>query len=347
MSYSCKILAIDGGGIRGIIPAYILQQLAAALGKPIYQSFDVIAGTSTGGLIAMALTTPLSENNNLPMSAMDILNLYLKDENQIFVKQSSGDGLESKYFSIATWLQSIFGLQTLSQAQQQLASGGGPLPRQVLATCYTLSGAEGVDFGPYLFNWADAAKSPADDYCVWEATQGTSSAPTYFPLAQVGAGVKNGSSATTRWVADGGVAANNPALFALAWATQNMSADLSEVLIVSLGTGLYNTGIEISNQGNWGTLQWMSGLDMNNEETEPLINVLAMSNVLAPDQQLQQIMPSGGYYRLEPVIPYNESTLDGTDTAALLSTAEAYIGEGGQGYQSYQSVLAALGVPAR
>jgi hypothetical protein len=344
MSYPCKILAIDGGGIRGIIPAYILQQLEAALGKPIYQSFDVIAGTSTGGLIAMALTTPLATNNNLPMSASAILDLYLNDESKLFVLQTGDVG--AKYNSIALWLQSVLGLQTLSQAQQALASGGGPVPRQVLATCYTLNGATGVNIGPYLFNWQAAANSPADDYCVWEATLGTSSAPTYFPLGQVGAGVANGSNAASRWVADGGIAANNPALYALAWACQNMTADLNNVLIVSLGTGLYNPGIEILGGGNWGKVEWTAGFDTNGNLTEPLINVLATSNVLSPDQQLQRIMPSGGYYRLEPVLPYGESTLDGTDTQTLLSTAEAFIGTHpeGPGAATYQSVLTALGV---
>lgn len=344
MSYTCKILAIDGGGIRGVIPAYILQEIEAALGKPVYQCFDIIAGTSTGGLITMALTTPSANNNNAPLNASAILNLYLTDESQIFVYQSSGDYFESKYFSIASWLQSLFGSSlTLSQAQQQLQSLGNPLPQQVLATGYTLNGASGVNIGPYLFNWIDAANSPADDYYVWEATLGTSSAPTYFPIANVGAGAPNGSNATTRWIADGGMVANNPALYALSAASQlDLYTELNDVLIVSLGTGLYNAGIQITSQGNWGALSWLSGLDTNGYSTEPLINILTMANVLAPCQQLQMIMPTDSYYRLEPIIPYDESTLDGTDTKELLTTTQKYIGSGGDGYQKYQDVLAAL-----
>ena len=284
MSYTCRILAIDGGGIRGVIPAYILQEIEAALGKPIYQCFDIIAGTSTGGLIAMALTTPLSSNNDTPLSAGSVLNLYLTDESQIFVPQASTDFCVAKYFGISSWLQSIFGSTlTLSQAQQQLQSLGNPIPRQVLATCYTLNGASEANIGPYLFNWVDAAAAPADDYFVWEATLGTSSAPTYFPIANVGAGVKNGSNATNRWVTDGGVVANNPALYALSWASVlNLFTNLSEVLVVSLGTGLYNAGIKIVNGGNLGSVQWGLGLDTNGNSTAPLIDVLTTANVLAP-----------------------------------------------------------------
>jgi patatin-like phospholipase/acyl hydrolase len=288
MSYSCRILAIDGGGIRGVIPAYILQQLEAALGKPIYQCFDVIAGTSTGGLIALALTTPTASGQE-PLTASDVLNLYLNDEDDIFVYQSSGDFMDSKYYGTDTattppsgiqpWLQNILGSSlTLSQAQQQLASLGNPIPSQVLTTCYTINGAQGVAYAPYLFNWVDAVKAPngPDDYYVWEAARCTSAAPTYFPVANVGNGAPGGSQATNRWAADGGVTANNPALYALAAGfALGLCSNLSDVLIVSLDTGLYGAGIKITSSGNWGLMEWSAGMDTNGYDTAPLINVLS------------------------------------------------------------------------
>ena len=213
-----------------------------------------------------------------------------------------------------------------------------------MTTCYTINGASGINIGPYLFNWVDAANSSADDYCVWEAALSTSSAPTYFPVAQVGAGVTNGSNATSRWAVDGGVVANDPALYAIAWAFKlGLAASLSDVLVVSLGTGIYNAGIQIINEGNWGSVQWAAGFDTNNNPTSPLLDVLTVANELAPDQQLQLIVPQGGYYRLEPVLPYAESALDGTDTKQLLATATQYIDSGGAGYSLYQNVLTALG----
>ncbi len=54
---SIKVLAIDGGGIRGIIPAVILSELQKRLGKELWQAFDLIAGTSTGGIIALGIGT--------------------------------------------------------------------------------------------------------------------------------------------------------------------------------------------------------------------------------------------------------------------------------------------------
>lgn len=217
------------------------------------------------------------------------------------------------------------------------------MPSQVFTSCYTINGDSGVSIGPYLFNWLDAASSVNDDYCVWEAARATSAAPTYFPLAQVGMGTSNGSNATTRWAVDGGVVANNPALYGLAQAKRvGLFNNFNDVLIVSLGTGLYNAGIRVTNDGNWGMVPWVSGSDSNNHSTHPLFNVLAMSNVLAPDQQLSTLMPAGSYYRLEPQIPYSESTMDGTDTEALLKTAISYISPGGNGYSDFQAVIKAL-----
>ncbi|UBF28115.1 patatin-like phospholipase family protein [Kovacikia minuta CCNUW1] len=352
--YSCKILAIDGGGIRGVIPAYILQLLEAQLGKRIYECFDIIAGTSTGGIITLGLTSPIASKGNQPYFAADILNFYLNNEKDLFVYQSSGDFEAAKYYGTNTstspptgiepWLQSkLTPTLTLSQAQKTLASLGKPIPKQVLTTTYTVNGAPGVAIGPYTFNWVDAAANPADDYHVWEAARATSAAPTYFPIARVGSGATNGSKATARWCVDGGVAANNPVLYALSWATRlGLLTSLSDVLVVSLGTGLYNTAFKIPDQGNWGTIQWLDGTDVNGKSTVPLLNVLSMSNVLVPDQQLQTLLPKGNYYRLEPTIPFSEASMDGTDAPALLNTVSDYLGPKGSGYFIYQAVLSAL-----
>ena len=353
MSYSCKILAVDGGGIRGVIPAYILSQLERALSKPVYQCFDVIAGTSTGGLISLGLTTPVAQGQE-PRSAEAILDLYMDDESQLFVYQSSGDYDEAEYYGTNTsvtpntgiepWIYSLFGDLTLSQAQAQLKALGNKMPRQVLTTCYTLTGAAGVPYGPYLFNWL-AAQNSADDYCVWEAARATSAAPTYFPLANIGAGAPNGLQAAQRWACDGGVTSNNPALYALAQAFGlGLCQNLSDVLVVSLGTGLYNAGIAVpDNVGNWGAwYDWTDGSDTNGNDTAPLLNVLAMSNQMAPDQQLRTMLPPANYFRFEPLLTYGESSMDGTDAPTLKKIATAYIAAGGEGFASFNAVISAL-----
>ena len=58
MSKPIRILSIDGGGIRGVIPAMILARIESLTGKPIAELFDLIAGTSTGGILTLGLTKP-------------------------------------------------------------------------------------------------------------------------------------------------------------------------------------------------------------------------------------------------------------------------------------------------
>ncbi|KAK4269910.1 hypothetical protein QN277_023006 [Acacia crassicarpa] len=87
-----RILAIDGGGIRGILPSVILKQFELSLQKlnssaRIAEYFDVVAGTSTGGLIAALLTAPDPQNKDRPLySADDILQFYRQHGPSIFTE---------------------------------------------------------------------------------------------------------------------------------------------------------------------------------------------------------------------------------------------------------------------
>ena len=78
-----KILSIDGGGIRGIIPAVILGEIERITGKPISNLFDLIAGTSTGGILALGLAKP--NLDGFPeYSAQDLVGLYESEGSRIF-----------------------------------------------------------------------------------------------------------------------------------------------------------------------------------------------------------------------------------------------------------------------
>src|SRR5918995_672220 len=83
MPNTFKVLSIDGGGIRGIIPAMVLARLEKQTGRPIAEMFDLIAGTSTGGILALGLTLP-SDDGKPRYAAKDLLELYEKDGSRIF-----------------------------------------------------------------------------------------------------------------------------------------------------------------------------------------------------------------------------------------------------------------------
>ena len=82
-----KVLSIDGGGVRGIIPARILQEIETRTGKHTSQLFNIISGTSTGGLLALGITKPNKEGNP-GFFAENIVELYMERSREIFAKPS-------------------------------------------------------------------------------------------------------------------------------------------------------------------------------------------------------------------------------------------------------------------
>ena len=78
-----NVLSIDGGGVRGIIPAYILNYIAEKTQKPMHELFDVIAGTSTGGIIALGLGIN-RKGTDKPYTPAELLDLYVSKAAKIF-----------------------------------------------------------------------------------------------------------------------------------------------------------------------------------------------------------------------------------------------------------------------
>lgn len=249
---------------------------------------------------------------------------------------------------------------TLGQAQTNLQAvfAGEKIPTQVAVTSYAIK----PDTAPYLFNWRSAGNSSDEDYYVWEAALATSAAPVYFPLAHVGGGVTmanvptgqtapTGSSAKERWVVDGGVVANDPVMFAYAQAAAS-GCDMSNPLIVSLGTGAYDGIIQVPQNtfdtGNWGSSMWFDVLyddqvDVNGKPlTVPAIVGVLASNEQAPEMQIQCLVPQGNYLRLEPPLTYAQAPMDLNDASALQTVASDYIAQGGGGYDTFQAMVAAV-----
>lgn len=85
MTFKTSILSIDGGGIKGIVPAMLLAEIEVITGKPICKLFDFIAGTSTGGILTLGLTKPSREDSAKPQfTAKEMVNLYRKEGRIIY-----------------------------------------------------------------------------------------------------------------------------------------------------------------------------------------------------------------------------------------------------------------------
>src|ERR1700682_301223 len=83
MAPAFKVLAVDGGGMRGIIPALVLAEIEGRTKRPISDLFDLVAGTSTGGIIALGLVKP-GPDGMVEKSATDIVSIYVQTGTRIF-----------------------------------------------------------------------------------------------------------------------------------------------------------------------------------------------------------------------------------------------------------------------
>jgi uncharacterized protein len=214
-------LAIDGGGIRGLIPALVLAEIERRTGRPIASMVDLIAGTSTGGIIACALALPD------PMPAEEIATLYEREGPVIFDRSAlhtitSANGyLDQRYDDkgLVDTLRRYLGTTRLGQAT-----------RELLITVYDIQARQAMLLRP----------STHADVTMVEAAHATSAAPTYFEPVRLGA----------RTLIDGGVFAVNPAVFAFT------EADEPPTLLLSLGTGSHTRPLAYEKVKDWGRLEW-------------------------------------------------------------------------------------------
>lgn len=337
------VLAIDGGGIKGIIPASFLVKVEEAFKSDslqTYQLFDVIGGTSTGGILSVGLTTPTLKGNQA-RTAEEILAIYQNDCGKIFYAngQPSGpsfyadekDLVGHGEHGVEPFLKALVGsTQTLAFAANNLAD---KRVKQVFTTSYVVNstGATiadphmGVDFGPYLFNWQDALDSTKHNYYLWEAARATSAAPTYFPLANVGGGKNGRSGAAEKWAIDGGVMSNDPAVWAITESLRTGIAEsIDDIILISLGCGLdrYNGGLGVTNEavnhqpygqkyGFWGTLDWgtdkMKNLKGESTPRSVITETALYANQFVPATQLETLAKTTGlqYYRVQLDLPSN------------------------------------------
>jgi len=284
-----RILSIDGGGIRGIIPARILQRIEEGTGTRVPDLFHLIAGTSTGGIIGCGLRKG--------KTAAEMAQLYADRGGEIFHrslwdKVTTIDGLSNPDYDPEP-LETILG-QELGDAW--LSEGQGAelmVPSYAIQLPFEQPGdALGllVPRTPYFFkSWKAKGTiiNPGDvsvelDFKLKDIARATSAAPTYFPpaLIQNRAGEQFG-------MIDGGVFANNPAMCALVGA-YGVFPSAKAFLVVSLGSGSLERPIPYSEAKNWGLVHW----------ARPMLNVLFDGNADTTSYEVDH-MPGVSHYRFD------------------------------------------------
>ena len=209
-----SILALDGGGARGIYAAQVLARIERALDGKIKDYFDLIAGTSTGSILAGAAAAAI------PMA--NIVELFENESPSIFRKRWFIPG-------IAVLWRSKYSRRALDDVLQQY------VPRLTLGEVSTpllITSADLATGGVHIFKSAYLAQlgEPYDrdgDVLLRDAILASCAAPTFFDPKQV----------ESHLLVDGGLWANNPSIIALTEALSKFNRTIEEVKVLSIGTG--------------------------------------------------------------------------------------------------------------
>jgi patatin-like phospholipase/acyl hydrolase len=294
MAELIKVLAIDGGGIRGVIPATVLAEIETRTGSHISELFDLVAGTSTGGILALGLVKPANGGGRPDFAASDLAALYEKEGTRIFSRSlwhrvRALDNLVDERYEAAgieSVLQQYFGEAKLSEALTE-----------TLVTSYELQTRT-----PWFFARHKALESPADnDFPMRFVARATSAAPTYFEPEEVTSITPHGG------LVDGGVYANNPAMCAYVEA-RKLHGDV-EVLLVSLGTGEHTRPIAYAEAKGWGLAQW----------AKPILDVVFDGVSDTVDHQMSILCQATStgvrrYFRFQPELTIASDDMDNAST---------------------------------
>ncbi len=227
-----RILSIDGGGIRGVFPAQILQEIEEKLGVNLYESFDMITGTSTGAIIAAGVAT------KMPMR--DIVDLYKKHGSTIFQREKPKFLFKKLRLKLQPILHSIYDAMHLKNVLQDV------FQQQTLGNIEKPLILPATDIGNgsvHVFKSGYSKEFVRDkDVLVTDAVLASCSAPTFF----------NPHRLTPYLLADGGLWANNPSLVATIDACYRLNIKQENIRVVSIGTGHQNTMYGTDAFKKWG-----------------------------------------------------------------------------------------------
>ncbi|MGB0844139.1 MAG: patatin-like phospholipase family protein [Alphaproteobacteria bacterium] len=294
-----RILSIDGGGIRGVMPAVVLAAIERRLGKPISSLFHMVAGTSTGAVLGFGLT------KKQPYSGQQMLDLYQQFGPRIFYTNwwrniRTLNGLMGPYYDYRSWetvLEETLGEDLFSECSVDFLVAAYDMERRI----------------PAIFkSWKTRGERlPAGidpksrDFKIRDLARGSSAAPTYFSPARICSLTKEYCT-----LIDGGVYANNPAALALASA-KRLYPNADALQVVSLGTGTLSRPFPFDKARYWGRPQWAM----------PVIEILGGAVDDTIDYQLETSLRGDLYYRFqtdllrrEPNVPAPSDMMDDDST---------------------------------
>ena len=274
-----RVLSLDGGGIRGIIPALVVAHLERQMGAPASELFDLIVGTSTGGILALGLSLQDQRGGSF-LAAKKMVTLYERHGAEIFERslwrklRTAGGLLEEAYSheALEKVLHQYFG-------NRRMGDCGTP----VMVTSYDIERRKTV----FLKSWHP---DHSELLCA-EASRATSAAPTYFEPVNLQ------WAEQSRTLIDGGVFINSPAVSAYAEARKLFPDE--PIVMLSLGTGELTRPIPYDEARTWGSALWIMSL----------LDCMLDGASKAADHQMRLFL-GDHYLRLQTQLRYASDDMD-------------------------------------
>jgi patatin-like phospholipase/acyl hydrolase len=267
-----NILSLDGGGIKGLILLKQLIALENIVGMPLNKYFDMISGTSTGGIVATLLS--------LGMPAKDILQLYTKHGKNIFKKRFLRFGLfrpkySDKYFN--KLLKYYVGEHRLADIKDN----------ELLLIGYDATIKDSI-----IFKSGEAKKNNKLNYSLFDAVRITASAPAYFKPHQI--------EGDSHYYIDGGLVVNNPALKSYFYAKKLIN-NHEHINIISFSTGSREKGINFKTVRG-GKINW----------AKVALDIMLVEQAETTNNNLREIynFESGLYTRCLSIIKNSSGVID-------------------------------------
>ena len=262
-----RILSLDGGGIRGVISARILQEVEKQLqehhGQSIAENFDMVAGTSTGSLIAAATT--------IGYTPADMIDIYQNHGMEIFPYQSLLSpkrwklllryGLSAPKFFHDGLIKVVCGLDKFKNSAGEFVklkeAGRKSADQEKPDLILLILAYDAMYRNTTFFSNYHLGKKWFDDQPLWKVCVSSASAPTFFPACELTHTSKDENIQET-WSfphVDGGVTANNPTLCAISHAIE-LGHKLEDIQVLSIGTGQNKKPLDFKTVQGWGLVQW-------------------------------------------------------------------------------------------
>lgn len=271
----CQVLSLDGGGLRGIFSAAVLTALEEDLDSPVLDHFDLVTGTSTGGLIALALGAGLP--------ARSILEFFVEEGPRVFPhprRRAVRHLVRSKYDGRAldAALQRLFGEKALGESAVRLVIPAFDMTRNDV----------------YLLKTPHHPRLRRDwRVPMWEVARSTAAAPTYLPAHAL--------SDDRTVLVDGGVWANNPCLVGVVEAVSLLEVPLTNVRLLSIGTTNEFRGLPRSLMRG-GAYQWI--------RSKALIDTLMTGQAIGAFTAAKHLLGASHVERINPSVPRRLLHLD-------------------------------------